>query len=232
MFHGVRMLDLQQAKTALRNLFRREPAVKLDALCRVLKTQSRTSVFRRLKAIGYFSSFTHRGRYYTLREVPRFDPLGLWRYRDVGFSRAGSLKATVREFVHGSPAGRTHGELQSILGVRAHNELLELTRARKIRREAVATRGALYVSAEKTNAREQIAHRLKTGGTADMPQSSLVIEVLLELLDASTVDAAPCEVTQRLIARGIGATSEQVRQVFERYKLGRKKGVRSPRSRR
>ncbi len=226
------MLDLQQAKQALRKLLRRVPAVKLDALCRVLKTQSRTSVFRRLKAIGYFSSFTHRGRYYTLREIPQFNSFGLWRYRDVGFSRAGSLKATVRTLVHGSPAGRTHGELQSLLGVRAHNELLDLTRTEKVRREALTTKGALYVSADKSRASEQIARRLKADTTAGMPQSSLIIEVLLELLDAAMVDATPMEVAQRLIARGVGATAEQVRQVFERYKLGRKKGVRLPRSRR
>jgi hypothetical protein len=30
-----------------------------------------------------------------LREVPQFDAFGLWRHRDVGFSRAGTLKATV-----------------------------------------------------------------------------------------------------------------------------------------
>lgn len=226
------MLDLQEAKAALRKLLRRTPAVRLEALCRTLKTRSRTSVFRRLKAIGYFSSFTHRGQYYTLREVPQFDSCGLWRYRDVGFSQAGSLKATVREMVHSSPAGRTHRELQSLLGVRAHNELLDLTRVEKLRREALATRGSLYVSADKAHASEQIACRRKTGATSGMPQSSLVIEVLLELLDAATVDSTPSEVAQRLIARGVGATTDQVRQVFERYKLGRKKGVRSPRSRR
>lgn len=226
------MLDLQQTKTALRKLFQRTPAVRLDALCAVLKTHSRTSVFRRLKAVGYFSSFTHRGRYYTLQEVPQFDSFGLWRCRDVGFSKAGSLKATVLELVRSSPTGQTHRELQSRLGVRAHNELLDLTRAQKLRRESVAERGSLYVSADKNLASEQIARRLKASATAGIPQSSLVIEVLLQLLDATTVDATPAEVAQRLLARGIGVTPDQVRHIFERYKLGRKKGVHLPRSRR
>lgn len=226
------MLDLQEAKAALRKLLRREPAVTLDALCRALKTRSRTSVFRRLKVMGYFSSFTHRGRYYTLREVPQFDSFGLWRYRDVGFSEAGSLKATVREMVHSSPAGRTHRELQSLLGVRAHNELLDLTRTQELRREALKARGSVYVSADKALASEQIARRLQAGTAAGIPQSSLVVEVLLELLDAATVDSTPSEVAQRLIARGVASTTDQVRQVFHRYKLGRKKGVRSPRLRR
>jgi hypothetical protein len=226
------MLGLQQAKVVLRKLFRRVPAVKLDALCRVLKTRSRTSVFRRLKAVGYFSSFTHRGRYYTLREVPQFDSLGLWHCRDAGFSQAGSLKATVRELVRSSPAGRTHRELQGLLGVRAHNELLDLTRAQLLRRETLAARGALYVSADKALASEQFARRLEGGATEGKAHSNLVIEALLELLDAATVDATPAQVAQRLSARGVGATATQVRQVFERYKLGRKKGVRLPRSRR
>lgn len=226
------MLDPLQAKAALHKLFRRTPVVELDELYRILQTRSRMSVFRRMKEVGYLSSYTHAGRFYTLREVPQFDASGLWRYRDVGFSRAGTLKAAVVEAVEHSPAGRTHGELRELLRVRVFNTLLELVRAEKVRREALAARGSLYVSADKALASEQIERRLKTGTGPTMPASALVIEVLLELLHAATVDAAPGEVAQRLNARGVGVTVDQIREVFDRYKLGRKKGVRSPRLRR
>ena len=226
------MLDPQQAKAALRKLFQRTPAVMLDALCRTLETRSRTSVFRRLKALGYLTSFTHTGRYYTLPDVPQFDALGLWHYRDVGFSRAGSLKATVLELVDTSPAGRTHRELQELLRVRAHNELLDLVRAEKVQREAIAARGALYVSVDRARACEQLERRLKSAAEPTMPVSGIVIEVLLELVHAAAVEATPGEVAQRLNARGVRVTVGQVREVFDRYKLGEKKGVRSPRSRR
>lgn len=226
------MLNPEHAKVALHKLFQRTPAVMLDALCRTLETPSRTSVFRRLKPLGYLTSFTHAGRYYTLPDVPQFDALGLWHYRDVGFSRAGSLKATLLKLVDASPAGRTHRELQELLRVRAHNELLDLVRAKKLRREAVAARGALYVSADKARASEQFERRLQSAAQPVMPVSGVVIEVLLELVHAATVEAKPGEVAQRLSARGVRVTVEQVREVFERYELGRKKGVRSPRSRR
>lgn len=226
------MLDPQQAKMALRKLFQRTPAVMLDALCRTLETPSRTSVFRRLKAMGYLTSFTHTGRYYTLPDVPQFDALGLWHYGDVGFSRAGSLKATVLKLIDASPTGRTHRELQELLRVRAHNELLHLVRAEKVRREAIAARGALYVSADKDRASEQLERRLTAAAEPTMPVSGIVVEVLLELVHAATVEAAPGEVAQRLSARGVRVTVGQVREVFDRYKLGGKKGVRSPRSRR
>ena len=79
------MLDPLQAKNALHKLFRRTPVVELDALFETLRTRSRMSVFRRMKEAGYLSSYTHSGRFYTLREVPQFDTFGLWRHRDVGF---------------------------------------------------------------------------------------------------------------------------------------------------
>lgn len=230
------MLDLSQTKATLRKLFRRVPAVKLDELYRVLKTRSRTSVFRRLKAAGYFSSFTHRGRYYTLQEVPQFNSLGLWHYRNVGFSRVGSLKTTVRELVRSSPVGRTQRELQDLLGVRAHNELLDLTRTQELHREALAARGSIYVSADKSLGAKQLAHRKAQGMGPDSPAAALVpatvIEVLLELLRTAAAEATPLEVAQRLSARGHPVTVEHVRDIFDRYKLGGKKGAHSRRSRR
>lgn len=226
------MIDLQQAKAALHRLFQRTPVVELHELCRTLKTSSRMSVFRRMKEVGYLSSYTHTCRYYTLQTIPKFDSFGLWHYRDIGFSRAGTLKASAVDLIDSAPAGRTPRELHELLRVRVHNALLDLTRAKQIRRASSTSERSLYVSANETRASEQLACRLKAGATGSTPQSSVVIEVLLQLLDAATVDATPAEVAQRLVARGIGVTTDQVRHIFERYKLGRKKGVRSPRSRR
>lgn len=226
------MLDPLQAKAALRRLFQRTPVVELDALYRTLKTHSRMSVFRRMKEAGYLSSYTHAGRFYTLRDIPEFDASGLWHYRDVGFSRAGTLKATLVETLDRSPSGQTHGELRELLRVRVFNTLLDLVRAEMIRREAIAGRGILYVSADKARASEQLVRRLKAGAATTMPPSALVIEVLLEILHAATVETTPLEVSQRLNAREVRVTVEQVREVFDRYKLGRKRGGRSQRSRR
>ena len=67
------MLSPDASEEALRRLFRRQPVTELSDLLRVLETRSRMSVFQRLKVLGYLSSFTHAGRYYTLTEVARFD---------------------------------------------------------------------------------------------------------------------------------------------------------------
>ncbi|MBF8288968.1 MAG: hypothetical protein HW381_2076, partial [Candidatus Rokubacteria bacterium] len=104
-------------------LFRRTPVALLDQLRRALKTTSRTTVFRALTAVGYLTSYSHAGRYYTLKRIPAFDVRGLWVFRDVRFSVHGTLRATVERMVKQAPAGHTHEELQAILGLRVHDPL-------------------------------------------------------------------------------------------------------------
>ena len=93
------MLDFEASTRALRRLYRRRSIADLDTLCTTLETRSRMTVFRRLKVVGYYSSITHRGRFYTLKNVPSFDDVGLWFYEGVGFSDQGNLKETVVRLV-------------------------------------------------------------------------------------------------------------------------------------
>jgi hypothetical protein len=156
------MLSSHASEEALRRLFRRQPVTELSDLLRVLKTRSRMSVFRRLKVLGYLSSFTHAGRCYTLIEVARFDQWGLWFHRGVGFSRAGTLKATVVELVDGSSVGMTPKELLALLKLPVpnslYNTLHELSDSGRVRRQKLAGL-RLYLSAEAKRAEEQLAQR-------------------------------------------------------------------------
>ena len=64
------------------------------------------SVFRRLRELGYLSSYTHNGRYYTLAGVPDFDENGLWFHRGIGFSQVGTLKETAAQRLKRTAAPR------------------------------------------------------------------------------------------------------------------------------
>jgi hypothetical protein len=95
------------------------------------------SVRRFLAETGYFSSFTHNGSWYTLRSIPRFGKNGLWFYRDIGFSRAGTLTKTLVSLISGSPAGMSADMLGKMLQCRCHGVLVNLWRKEKITREKV-----------------------------------------------------------------------------------------------
>lgn len=226
------MLTQEESQPLLRRLFRKSPAVQLAALYKALETRSRMSVFRRLRPLGYLSSYTHTGRYYTLLECAQFDPFGLWRWRDVGFSRARTVKATITKLVDASPSGYTPRELQERLHTRVHNAITFLAHRGKIQRQPLPAGGSIYVSADSATGARQFSRRLAAAPGSAPPTSTAVIEVLLHLVQAAHLEATPEAVAEHLAARGSPVTVQQVRAVFARYKLGGKKGARSPLSRR
>ncbi len=226
------MLAPEPSRQALTRLFQRQSVADLATLSSALKTSSRMSVFRRLSTLEYLSSYSHAGRYYTLRDIPEFDRDGLWQYQGVCFSRDGSLKATVERLVEQSEAGRTHPELHARLQVRVHNTLLDLVEDRRIGRET--WRGHyLYVSATPARAESQLSLRQQQPAGLEPPlpepAPAVVIEVLLDLVHSARLRPDAKAVAERLTARGFLVTVDQVEAIFSRYGLKKTAPSRSPR---
>jgi hypothetical protein len=192
------------------------------------------SVFRRLSALGYLSSYSHTGRYYTLATIPQFDADGLWRWQQIGFSRDGTLKATVLRLVETSDAGHTQRELQLRLGVRVHNPLLDLVESGQLRRESIDEGEYVYVAVARRRATAQMERRRAMAReTVGAPSASLEVEVLLEVIHGvklPELDAA--KVVAALGSRGIRASVAEVAAVFDRHGLKKTPRSRSPRSKR
>jgi len=71
----------------------------------------------KIKQWRAYTSYNQNGKYYTLPQIPQFDQYGLWRYKDVGFSKYGNLKKTIIHLVTASPAGLSGKQLGEILGL-------------------------------------------------------------------------------------------------------------------
>jgi len=225
------MLSAEESNERLISLLGRQKVLDLSKLYSALKTRSRMSVFRRLSAMGYCSSYSHAGRYYTLRAIPEFDADGLWHYQGVGFSRYGSLKSTVEHMVVVSDAGRTPYELHVRLQVRVYNTLVDLVRGQRIGRARFEGQ-CLYVHPDPGVASAQIARRGREQAvlaTAPLP-AAMIVEVLLELLQGTTVHADAHHISARLARRGISLTPEQVESVFTQYGVKKTAHSRSRRS--
>ena len=61
----------------LRSLLMRTKIATLDELKQALGSSVDVTVFRKIKPLDYLPSYSHRGRYYTLRDIARFDEDGL-----------------------------------------------------------------------------------------------------------------------------------------------------------
>ena len=115
-------------------LFRRVAVMDLPTLRAKMDGRSVRSLYRDLDEIGYLSSASHTGRYYTLREGAHFDSDGLWQHGGVLFSRDGTLKETVVRLVEQADAGQRHRELALRVGLRVHNTLADLVAAERLAR--------------------------------------------------------------------------------------------------
>jgi hypothetical protein len=166
----------------LRKFLRANKIATLPELKKALGIAVDTTVFRKLKELSYRSSYSHRGRYYTLAEIPQFDPHGLWSFQSVWFSRWGNLVSTVETLVNGAPQGHFANELQQILHVEVKDTLLQLVEQRRLAR--LPAKGLfLYCSPDTAVRRRQVLARQ---ALSEIPGSASA-EVSPEELKASLV---------------------------------------------
>lgn len=130
----------------------------LDELKEALGTDVNSTVFRKLNELFYRTSYSHRGSYYTLDDIAQFDELGLWSFRDVWFSKYGTLLKTVEALVTAAGAGYYVGELERVLQVDVKAPLLKLIRENRLAREQVFGR-YLYLAADVGTRRQQRSAR-------------------------------------------------------------------------
>jgi len=106
----------------------------LPQLKTALGTAVDVTVFRKLSTLPYRTSYSHRGAYYTLDPLAHYDELGLWSYRDIHFSRQGTLLDTTAALVTQSPAGYFTDEVEALVHVAAKDALRQLTQRERISR--------------------------------------------------------------------------------------------------
>ena len=205
---------------ALETLFQRKHVVLLDDLRNALQTHSRTTIFRVLSSVGYHTSYSHAGRYYTLKDIPKFKDPGIWFWRDVGFSAHGTLRATAVSLVEKAPAGQTHEELQGQLRLRLHDTLLDLVEAKALTRRPWEDI-YVYLNANHKEAAAQWVKRQTLVRHPIEPKPVLpldparIIEILVDVIHHPKDDAKAT--ARRLSARGLAVTPEHVEAVFGSY---------------
>lgn len=192
----------------LRTYLRRHTIADLPALKHALGTAADLTVFRKLKPLGYLASYTHRGRFYTLRTIARFDKAGLWSHEAVWFSRHGTLMATLAAWVPEAPQGWFADELADRLHVDVHDPLHDLVRQGRVRRTKLGGR-FLYTAAEARRSKDQIRAR----------RAAHVVPLIA---DASALHVSPDELKAAILLF-YSLLDEQQRRLFaglESIKLG------------
>jgi hypothetical protein len=175
------------------------------------------STRRFLVDMGYYSSFTHNGKWYTLRTTPHFDRNGIWFFDIIGFSRAGSLTKTLIKLINRSQAGMTAEQLGEKLRCRCHSVLVQLYRQSKIQRRK---QGRSYIYLATDPSAQAIQLQAREGKSVSVPTLPAEIAVLI-LVEFIRQPHFRFEQLAKAIARQrrILLDAAQVEELFELHGL-------------
>lgn len=193
---------------------------------------SHMTVFRALHKRGHYTSLNENSRWYTLAPTPRFDAEGLWRYRQLVFSRQGTLTQTLRVLVDSSPAGYTVAELEAKVHAPVANLLCRLVQAGQLAARRLE-RHAIYLAVAAAPQERQWQQRLALAvPPRPLPERSLppdwqtvpLLRLLVEMIRAPQASAA--QLAHTLQKQGLACRPEHVHQVLTFYALKKKRHAR------
>lgn len=133
----------------------------LDELIKELGVSAR-SVLRKLCDEGYYTSYTHNSRYYTLMTTPKFDRNRIWVHKGVGFTNLNNLMDLVVHCIDRCPMGYSVPEASELLQTNVANQLGILLRGGRVKRVRY-TDGYVYFSLDPILFQKQLFSRKKNG---------------------------------------------------------------------
>jgi hypothetical protein len=146
----------------------------LPQLKATLGTAVDVTVFRKLSTLPYRTSYSYRRAYYTLDTIAHYDEQGLWSYRDIHFSRQGTLLDTAATLVTHAPAGYFTDELEAVVHVAAKDGLRQLVQRDRLYRRQWEDR-YLYCAVERERRQQQWALRQAQQHPEDDRQAAMVL---------------------------------------------------------
>jgi hypothetical protein len=177
------------------------------------------TVRRLLKEVGYFRSYTHNGKWYTLATTPRFDRDGIWRHKGIGFSKQGSLTGAIQYLIGRSPAGLSARELGDKLQHPCHAVLTILHKAGEIDRIKIGGEFRYLSTKERTNRRQRAQVLLEQKPESPAPLSAqAAVFVLVEYINNPELsfEQIACNVREQ---RQITVAQESIRCFFKEQRV-------------
>jgi len=155
----------------------------IDELKSTLRTQCRMTVFRKLSILGYISSYSHSGKYYSLKRIARYNKYGIWSYKSALFSKNGTLKKTIQFLIDRSTQGYTASELNSIVKVKVEDALLELVKSKIFIRKKISGIYIYFAKASKLGKKQELTRI----GKIQYPDEEMKPAILMNELKAALI---------------------------------------------
>ncbi len=188
---------------------------------------SAMTAWRILRQQGYLTSYNHNAKYHTLSRMAQFDEQGLWAYRDIRFSKWGTLPDTIVAQIELSVSGMTVRELQERLHIKnVKPTLTHLIRRDRVQRARIAGTTVHFLG-EPLRHQQQLQQREAEAATKrlaqPLPDPQHVIALLVEIIRHP--QQTPRQWARRLKRQGTRLKIAKIQAVLDHYQLSLKKGL-------
>jgi len=185
---------------------------------------SSATLRRDLKTLQTITSYTHRGSYVTLPDIPNFNKSGIWFFRGIGFSRFKNSLELIINVIENSKDGITQAALESLLRIGISKQIQILMEQERLHRVKI---GAKYVYMPKEAASNK-KMRLKIVGSRQMEEHYEQRVTTSDLIAVLKVVLQEGRIEMRLLKRWINKYSLKIpvaklERIILKYKLDEKK---------
>lgn len=173
-------------KQMIKDFLSKVKVATLDEIKNHINNDVTMTIMRKLNELSYFSSITHRGKYYTLETIPKFSKQGLWNYKSIYFSKYGTLKNTCQNFINKSQSGYSIKELDKLLTVSVRLSVHNLHKEKKLYRSTYNGE-YVYFSIEKRIRNQQVIIREAQSSNMVFTIGRLSTQVITDELKAAII---------------------------------------------
>lgn len=121
---------------------------KIQSFVTILSKMDCSSITLRrdIKAIGGTTSYTHRGKYITLADIPVFNENGIWFYKKVGFTKFKNSLDLIVSIIN-TKEGITKENIEEILTIKISKQIQILLKQNRLHRVKLGAK-YFYLSEE------------------------------------------------------------------------------------
>lgn len=197
---------------SIEKLFVEKKALTLQNLSGYLNVSVRT-IQRMLSSLDMIRSYDHNGRYFSLEKLARFNSMGIWEYKNIHFSKFGTLKNTLVAIINNSSQGMDAIQIKDVLGVDTRSFLFQYKDASGIKREKIGNH-YVYFSSEQQRFSRQLSNRKQ--GLASRAQAPLEGTTAISVLVATIKhpDFTFGQLSRHLSKQGIKIKPELIQDFF------------------
>ncbi len=176
------MTDKEERLKTIEKFIEQKKVLSFEKLVQFVNVSDIT-VRRDLRTLNYMTSYTHRGQFVTLPEIPRFDDNGIWFFYKIGFSQYGNSLESILKLIDKSKQGISREELEDILKIGISKQIQILIGQEKLHRVKLGSK-YLYLPEEVMKNKKKKYRLLGARQTEDYFEKDVRKKDLIALLKA------------------------------------------------